>query len=584
MPVKHRGTAQPHKRVPSHRYLRLLVIVFLVSTLGIVGCEPAGPVALEEPGPFGGPALLRRLTESQYRETIADIFGPDAPILARFERGLRSHGLVAVGTSTAGISTFSIEQYDNAAVGVAEFILSDEQRGSYVPCTPLPADTASMDNACAVTFVRHYGLQLLRRPLTDDQVARYVSAVEDGTAYLGSFYKGLKFALVGMMTSPQFLLRLERSEPDPEHAELRRLDPYSMATRLSYFLTNSSPDQALLAAVASGDLNTPQGLASQVDRLMGLPGYTSAMRAFFSDMLEFEMFDDLTKDGEIYPAFTNEVAVHAQEQTLRDIEQHLIVRRGDYRDLFTLDKTHMSRVLGLIYRQPVRSKNGWNIVPMSREGDRLGIQSHISFLALHAHPGRSSPTLRGEAIRNVFLCQEVPEPPADIDFSVVQNPSRDYMPTARDRLAAHNNAPACKGCHKVMDPVGLALENFDGIGTYRSHEFDASIDASGVLDGTVYADAEGLAKALREHPETPRCLVERMTRYALGRDIVWDERAYLDYLIERFAAHDYRVPDLMRTIAISDNFFAISPITAELAWTGFESGDDMPETIRSDSL
>ena len=527
-------------------------------TLLSVGCGGDNASRLTEPEPVGGPALMRRLTEAQYRATIADIFSPEAPVLARFERGLRSEGLIAVGTSEAGISSFSIEQYDAAARGVAEFILSEPRRAAFVPCQP--SSEVTFDRDCATRFVTHYGTLLFRRPLNPMQIQRYVTVAELGSQKLDGFYAGLQFALVGMMTSPQFLLRIEQTEENPDDATLEQLDPYSKATRLSYFLINSTPDQELLQAAENGELDNDEGLAKHVDRLMGLPRFNRALTAFFVDMLEFDLFDDVAKDTEIYPAFNSDVALDAQEQTLRDIVQHLNARDGDYRDLFTLDRSHMTRALGVVYQQPVASRSGWEVVPLSVTGNRLGIQSHISFLALHAHPGRSSPTLRGEAIRNVYLCQEVPDPPADIDFSVVQNPSPDHLPTARDRLRAHSTDPACKGCHKVMDPVGLALENYDGLGIFRRHEYGALIDTSGFLDGTAYEDALGLAHALRNHPETPRCLVEKMYRYGVGRDTVWDERAYMDYLIATFKQNGYRVPALMRTIALSENFFAISPV------------------------
>ncbi len=527
--------------------------------LGLLsGCGGTDEVqVLKEPEAVGGPALVRRLTESQYRATVADIFGADAPVVARFERALRADGLIAVGTSEAGISPFSIEQYDAAAQSVADFILAEERRQDAVPCEPDPADAFSA--GCARDFIARYGPRLFRRPLTEAQMDRYLAAAELGAEKLGGFYAGLKYALVGMMTAPQFLLRIERAEPDPERPGMLRLDDYSSATRLSFFLTDSTPDAELLRAAAAGELRSEDGLARQVDRLIASPRFEAAVRSFFRDMLEFDLFGDLAKDGEIYPAFNSDVAVDAQEQTLRDIVTLLIHERGDYRDLFTLGDSWMTRNLGVVYRQPVVSRDGWERTALSHTGDRLGIQSHISFLALHAHPGRSSPTLRGEAIRSVFLCQEVPEPPADIDFSVVQNPSPDNLPTARDRLTAHNTQPACSGCHRVMDPVGLALENYDGLGTFRTHEYGALIDASGFLDGMSYDDSAGLARALHDHPETPRCVVEKLYRFAVGRDTVWDERAYMDYLIASFGEHGYRLPELMRGIALSANFLAIAP-------------------------
>ena len=531
-------------------------LCLVILAIGISACGERNQPQLREPEPVGGPALLRRLSESQYRASVADIFGPDIPVLARFEPGLRSEGLIAVGTSEAGISPFSIEQYDAAAQGVADVILSENRRSDFVLCKP--ESQSSYDSSCARIFVEDYGKQLFRRPLSEQQIQRYLNTVQHGTTQLGDFYGGLKYALVGMMTSPQFLLRIERTEPDPERLDLQRLDAYSRAERLSYFLTDSTPDAELLLAAEKGELDHNKGLAQQVDRLIALPGFEAAVRAFFRDMLEFELFNDLAKDAEIYPAFNSSVAADAQEQTLRDIVHLLIEQQGDYRELFTLNDTYMTRMLGAVYRQPVSRRSGWVKTELSYEGDRLGIQSHISFLALHAHPGRSSPSLRGKATRNIFLCQLVPDPPADVDLSLPQETATLKMPTARDRLAAHNTEPACSGCHKVMDPVGLAMENYDGLGIFRRYEEGALIDTSGFLDGTAYEDASGLAQALYDHPETPRCLVEKMYRFAIGRDTVWHERDYMDFLIAKFTASGYRVPDLMRSIALSENFFAIA--------------------------
>lgn len=548
--------------------------VILISTLlavllvvgGLSGCEQAAE-GLTEPEPVGGPVLLRRLTESQYRDSIRDIFGADIPVVARFERALRDEGLIAVGTSASGMSAFAIEQYDAAAQSVADAVFGEELRSRFLSCTPDPATVFDQD--CATRFIQGYGHQLFRRPLTDAQVQRYLQAAQLGTDKLGNFYEGMKYALVGMMTAPQFLLRIEQTLEGKGPAGLAQLDAWSKAERLSYFLTNTTPDEELMRAAATGELDTEEGLTRQVDRLIASPQFETAVRAFFQDMLEFELFDDVAKDASIYPAFNSTVAADAQEQTLRDIVHLLIEQNGDYRQLFTLDESFMTRALGIVYRQPVTPRDGWQQQKLSHDGERLGIQSQISFLALHAHPGRSSPTLRGEAVRNIFLCQEVPDPPADIDFSVVQDPSSDYMPTARDRLEAHNSEPACMGCHKVMDPVGFALENFDGLGAFRTHENEALIDTSGFLDGISYNDGKGLAQALHDHPETPRCVVEKMYRFAVGRDTGWYEREYVDYLIEAFTDSDYRLPELMRVIALSNNFFTITE--PDPSATAFES-------------
>jgi len=534
----------------------LVILTACIALLATSGCSER-PAGLVEPEPVGGPALVRRLTESQYRATVADIFGADIPVVARFERPMRAEGLIAIGTSEAGLSPFSLEQYDAAAQGVAEAVLSEQRREEFVPCIPQADDR--FDAQCANLFVQRYGPQLLRRTMTAGEVERYVGLAQQGQAELGDFYAGLGYALIGLMVSPEFLLRIERGVPQAEEGGLQRLDAFSAASRLSYFLTNSTPDTELLRAAAAGELATQQGLAEQVDRLIASPGFEQAVRAFFTDMLEFELFDDLAKDPVIYPAFNSQVAADAQEQILLTVVDQLLERSGDYRDLFTTRDTWLTRDLGVVYRLPVAARKGWEPATYPKDSDRQGIQTDIGFLALHSHPGRSSPTLRGMALREVFLCQEVPDPPPNVNFSVVQNPSSTHMPTARDRLQAHRTEPACAGCHKIMDPLGLTLENFDGLGSYRERENEALIDASGELDGTEIDSAAGLAQALHDHPETPRCLVEKMYRYAVGRDTVWDERAYMDYLVDTFRENGYRVPELMRAIALSRNFLTVWP-------------------------
>lgn len=549
---------------------RWIIATSLIALAGLSGCgEKISTVA--EPDPVGGPALVRRLTESQYRATIADVFGANIPVVARFERGLRSEGLLAIGSSEVGISPFSVEQYDVAARSIATAVVSEENRKTYVPCEPKSA--TEFDRACATRFVELYAPRLLRRTVQQDEVARYVGLAQQAQAKLGDFYEGLKYALTGIMLSPEFLLRIEHSEPDANRSGLYRLDAFSKATRLSYFLTNSTPDSELLRAAAAGELDTKKGRAKQVDRLIATPHFEAAVRDFFKDMLEFDLFDDLAKDPAIYPAFNSTVAADAQEQTLRTITNQLIKENGDYRDLFTTRTAYLTRALGVVYRLPVPTRNGWEETTFPAESGRSGIQNHISFLALHSHPGRSSATLRGKAIRQVFLCQEVPDPPANVNFKAVNETSNASMPTARDRLRMHNTQPACAGCHKIMDPPGLALENFDGLGTRRLEENGALIDGSGSLDGIEFKDPDGFAKALHDHPETPRCLVEKVYRYAVGRDTVWEERAYMDWLLAEFKANGYRVPQLMRTIALSENFFAIqSPEnTAVIANSSAES-------------
>jgi hypothetical protein len=232
--------------------------------------------------------------------------------------------------------------------------------------------------------------------------------------------------------------------------------------------------------------------------MLASPRLEDGVRALFDDMFEFENFGVLSKDGTIYPNFTGETAVDAREQTLRTVVDQLIVRHGDYRDLFTTRETFMSQSLAPIYKVAAQGP-GWMPYEFPADSPYAGLVSQISFQALHSHPGRSSATLRGKAMREVFLCQVVPRPPANIDFSKVQNPDGNVK-TARERIAFHLQNPSCAGCHRIMDPSGLPMESFDGAGAFRHQENGVDIDTSGNLDGVEFHDVVGLGKGAARQP------------------------------------------------------------------------------------
>ncbi|MBT8452536.1 MAG: DUF1588 domain-containing protein, partial [Deltaproteobacteria bacterium] len=360
--------------------------------------------------------------------------------------------------------------------------------------------------------------------------------------------------LMSLLVSPEFLFRVELAESDPARPSTMRLTSVSMASRLSYLLWDSTPDDELLAAGENGELATDRGLTAQVERMLISANLETGIRAIFSDLYDFKQFEDglVRKDSALFPVYTQAMVEEAAEQTLRTIVAHIAADR-DYRELFTTRETFMTRRLGVAYRLPVATAVGWEPYVFSEESGRAGLLSHISFNALHSHPGRSSATLRGKFVREVLLCQDVPTPPADIDFSIVEE-TQGELRTARERLERHVASPACSGCHTLTDPIGLALESFDAIGMFRDEENGAPIDTSGELDGVEYEDARGMGQALRDHPELGPCLVRTVFRYAVGRDPDPGEEALLESIAERFANSGYRVTELLRAIVLSDGF------------------------------
>ncbi|WOJ94678.1 DUF1592 domain-containing protein [Congregibacter variabilis] len=526
--------------------------IIAVALCALTGCSDPEP---ESPG---SKAVTSLMTAEQYRNSLGYIFGPGVDLQVEFAPVARTEGLLANSASVAGVSSAQLQGIQSVASSVASQVVDATHRNYLVPCQP--ASLESSDDDCAAEFLAKVGRLLFRRALTDDEVAMYVDLAGAATEQLEDFYAGLEIALEGMLISPEGLFVVERVEPDPDNPGQLRLDGYSLASRLSFFLWNAGPDDELLSAAESGELHSREGAERAVERMLASPRLTAGMRAFFDDMFAFDEVKTLVKDSTIYPQFTRVTAEDAREQTLRTATDHLLTNDGDYRDLFTTRSTVMSPALALIYG--VAAQPGWAPHEFPADSPRAGLLTQVSFLSLNAHPGRSSVTLRGQALRERFLCQIVPEPPPGIDFSVVSNPDSHY-PTQRERVRAHLETPSCAGCHRITDPIGLSLEQFDGAGGYRLTENGATIDASGGLDGFEFDGAIGLGEALRENPELPRCLVQRVYSYGTGGQPGVESRAVLDYFNQEFAAQGYRLRDLLRRVALSKAFSRVQEDPSE---------------------
>jgi hypothetical protein len=546
MSVKGRGMTTNSK-------LRRLALCGAVAALGF-----AGLVGSARADDAAGAAAMRRLTQEQYRQIINDIFGPTVTLGGRFEPDVRDAGLLAVGASQVSVTAAGLEQYDRMARSIASQVVDEKHRPLLVPCKP--ASASAPDDACAKTFISKVGKLLYRRPLTQRELDSEVVAANAAATKTGDFYNGLGLSLASMLEAPEFLFRQEVVEPDPDHAGSYRLNAYSKASRLSFFLWNAAPDPELLASAESGDINNAAGLKKQVDRLMASPRLETGVRAFFIDMLAFDGFSTLAKDTSLYPKFTSQVLRDAQEQTMRTIVDHLLTQNGDYRDLFTTHKTFMTPLLASIYKVQVSFPEGilnpW--VPYEYPADvpQAGILTEASFVGLHSQPGRSSATVRGKALREVMLCQKVPDPPGNVNFNLVQDTNNPNFKTARQRLEAHRSEATCAGCHKIMDPVGLSMENFDTIGGFRTTENGAPIDSSGELDGAKFSDVGGLGKAVHDNKSAVACIVNRVYEFGAGHKPNKSESAWMnDTLAADFKSSGFKFTSLLKDIATSDTFY-----------------------------
>ena len=383
-------------------------------------------------------------------------------------------------------------------------------------------------------------------------MTRVAGITTQAGAKLGDFYQGLAFGIAALLESPHFLYRPAVGEPDPTQAGRRRYTSVEMASRLSFFLWNSTPDDALLDAAEKGSLTDPAALTKEVTRMLASPRAHAGLRNFVTEYLRLDKLDQLSKDPTIFTHFNPDVGPAAREETLRDFEHLVFDLDGDYRDLFTSRRTFVNPKLASLYEVLAPKADGFAEVELPADIPRRGLLGQVSFLSLYAHPTSSSATLRGKLIRTVLLCGTVPPPPVNVNTALPE-PSATAL-TLREREKVHLSDPFCAGCHVQMDPIGLGLENFDGLGGYRRKDHGAPIDPSGDLDGAAFANAVELADRVRNHPALGRCFVRRMYEYATAFVEQPAETPVLTALADDFAASGYRIKSLMLTISTSPGF------------------------------
>jgi uncharacterized protein DUF1592/uncharacterized protein DUF1588/uncharacterized protein DUF1595/uncharacterized protein DUF1585 len=537
------------------------------STFRLVPLNAVLALLLAAPSLAAQPEVnIVRLTPEQYQRAIHDTFGPNIHVGDnKVDPGVRDEGLVALGNRKLTMGSSELERDEALAQEIAAQVIDPKRRASIISCQP--ALELQPDDQCAGQFLARAGRLLFRRPLTTVELKGYVATQHTQALERHSFYSGLAAAIAQMLITPDFLFRVETSTADPAHPDHLQLDADSRASRLSFFLWNSAPDSELLDAAQSGRLMSSRGLKQQVERMLSSPRIEDGLRAFFIDMLGFSGidedpgFDTLSIDTTFYPNFTPNVRRDAEEQTLRTIVDQLLNKNADYRDLFVTRDTFLTPELAAVYGVPLpRSQELGGAVPwvpyhFADDAPYVGLLTQISFLSLHSHPGRTSPTRRGKALREIFLCQKVPPPPGNVDFSLVQNTNDPRYKTVRQRLTVHRNEPMCAGCHKIMDPLGLSFEHFDTAGEYRPAENGAPIDATGELNGHRFDGVAQLAQILRDDPATTSCLLNRLYAFGTTRRPTPQEQSWLASQQPELAKEGVRWRELIRRITLNQDFY-----------------------------
>jgi hypothetical protein len=515
------------------------------------------------------PAGLRRLTLAQYRNSIADLLGPGVTVPADFEPDTALSGFNSIGAAVLSLSPHIVEQFETAALAIAHQALSDTaNRATLVGCNP-PATTAT-DDTCVSAFITKFGRRAWRRPLTADEVSAYVKLVSGIQTQMKSFFGGLEYGLAGLLESPHFLYREELGAPIAGNATSLAFDDHELATRLAFFLWNTTPDDALLDAADARQLTQGTGFQTQVARLVASPKAVAGTRTFFQEYYRLDDLDELPQLPSIFPQKTDTLGPAMREETLRFLAE-LTGPTGDMRSLFDSPTTFVNGELARLYG--IAGVTGPDFVKttLPATGLRVGYLGQGSFLALNAHSNIGSPTYRGKFIREMLMCQSVPPPPMNVP-PLPEDAAGTAPQTMRQKLAVHRAVEPCKTCHTLMDPIGLAYENFDGIGASRTMDAGQVIDASGDLDGKPFKNARELATLLHDHPRVMDCLARNIYRYAVGHVETNGEEPAVLQIAQGFKDGKFQYPALVSSVVKSAGFVMAAPPAPDITGAAGTSG------------
>ena len=493
-----------------------------------------------------GTSPIRRLTRVEYDNTVRDLLGDETHPAQSFAAEEESLGFNNQATAL-NVTQLHAEQYLEAAEALAATAVED--LGKLTGCDPAEKSEAE----CAEAFIVGFGKKAFRRPVDAEELERYRTLFD---VWSGDGYQtAIRIVLTAILQSPHFLYRVEFGMPDPVEEDVVELDQYEVASRLSYLLWNSMPDDELFSAADAGKLESREEIRAQAERMLADPRARQAVANFHAQWLGLGGMDSLVKDTEMYPSYDDSLRELWKSETEEFVNHVVFDGDGDMTTLFTADYTLANAELAGFYGLSGPGGAKFEKVAVDAE-QRAGFLTHASILAINAKTNQTSPVHRGQFVRERLLCQILPPPPDDVD---INPPAIDPDATTRERFSQHSEDPACSGCHQLMDPIGFGFENYDGIGLWRTKEGTQTVDASGeVIDG---GDAAGefvgaveLARRLAESETVRQCVTTQWFRFAFGRAEEEADSCSIDTAYEAFEASGFDIQTLLLALTQTDAF------------------------------
>ena len=424
------------------------------------------------------------------------------------------------------------------------------------------ADDPGEARACAESIVTRLARAAYRRPVTDGDLAGPM-AFYDRAAAADGFEIGVRTALQAILASPSFIFRLERAPPEAAPGESYRIADVDLAARLSFFLWAASPDDELLTLAGEGRLSDPAVLESQVRRMLADPRAEALSTRFASQWLRLQDTEDNQPEPYLYPDFTGQL----REDLVRETQlffDHLVREDGSLLDLFTADYTFLNERLAAHYGIPGVAGPGFRRVSYPNDS-RRGVLGHGSVLLLTSMSARTSPVLRGKWVMEVLMGTPPPPPPPNTPaFDDTASAEGGRLLTTRERLEMHRANPACRSCHRFMDPIGLALDNYDVTGQVRVRENGVALDTRGTFyDGTGVSTPAELVDVLMKRPiPLVRNFTAHLLAYAIGRRAEYFDEPGIRAIAREAEAGGYRMSSFILGVVNSEPFQMARPAPA----------------------
>ncbi|MEM9189569.1 MAG: DUF1592 domain-containing protein [Myxococcota bacterium] len=441
------------------------------------------------------PSFVRRLSNQELQNAARDLAGLERSTALARVPDKRDAVYERVAESQT-ISPAHLEAFVGFADEIADALLGEALTAQVPFCE-------ARNRSCTEAFIDDVGPKALRRPLTSRERTAWLSIFDLGE----TFDEGFRLVVHAMFRSPNFLYLVEIG------AEDGRLTDHELAARLSFAICETVPDEALRAAANAGELRVPESLAMHAARLLAAPCARTTLDRFFAQWLRLDEVPSLERDRERFPDFTSEHAAAMHRESTAFLSHVLWESSGELKEIFSADYSILDATTAELYG--LSEADGRTTLP----GHRRGILTHPSILALTSRPTETAPIQRGLFVIDRLLCGELPHPPEDLE---IVPPEFDDSMTTRERWERHSSDPACSGCHRLLDPVGFAMEDFDAVGRFRTTEHELPVDATGGIPllgipaGEIVGGAE-LAEALATSPELAFCASRHLLRFVLAR-------------------------------------------------------------------